>query len=424
MLRRQAGQHGGHQRRHHHAEPRALHEQQRHHPRHDMRVPRPAGHVGALQRMPRREHEGAERDRGRAAEAAGDAGAGHRGREEADGQRREDDARVERAQPHPLLQVQREHEVERGVAHIEGQRGEQPGHEAAVGEQHRRHQRRTAACRKAALLPREEAPQRHGGGQAQPAPQRPALLAPFDQRQHHGHRTGRDQRHAGEVEPAVAPALRQRRHHARREQERQQADGHVDEKAAAPAEARKVGMDQRAAHQLPQRGRQAQREAVGREGARPVFARVGQADHREHLRLQQRAGQALQQARGHEQPGVRRHAAGGRGEREQQQAEHEHAAPAEQVAQPPARDQARGGGQAVARHHQLQRARAGLQVVLHRWQRDVDDEEIEHHQEGAAEHDPQAQPARCGGRDRWGRRNGRVRRGHGPHCRHRPASRQ
>jgi hypothetical protein len=92
---------------------------------------------------------------------------------------------------------------------------------------------------------------------------------------------------------------------------------------------------------------------------------------------------------------VRRQPAGSRREREQADADHEEAAAAVDVAEPPAGDQRGGVCEAIADHDQLQRAAACVQLMLDRRDRDVDDEEVEHHHERAAQHDEKRDRARA-----------------------------
>jgi hypothetical protein len=69
--------------------------------------------------------------------------------------------------------------------------------------------------------------------------------------------------------------------------------------------------------------------------------------------------------------------AGQRRQREQHQSGGQHAAPPEQVGQPPAGEQQRPERQRVAGDHPLQLRRRHVQVQLYPGQRHVDDAEVE-----------------------------------------------
>src|SRR5262249_964431 len=75
-----------------------------------------------------------------------------------------------------------------------------------------------------------------------------------------------------------------------------------------------------------------------------------------------------------------------RGEREDHQAEHEHAAAPEEISRPPAEQEQAGEGEGVGADHPLEPLRRESELVLDRGQRDRDDRRVEDdHEECAAE---------------------------------------
>ncbi|HEY7621024.1 MAG TPA: hypothetical protein VH834_14710 [Solirubrobacteraceae bacterium] len=116
-----------------------------------------------------------------AAEARDERAGGHRGGQEAQALEGEDQAAVERIEATALLQLEREHEEERGDRRVEDHDRRQPGGERAVGEQPGVHERAAAARGDAALVDREHAKQQRARGERQPRPRRPAVVAPLDQ---------------------------------------------------------------------------------------------------------------------------------------------------------------------------------------------------------------------------------------------------
>ncbi len=277
-------------------------------------------------------------------------------------------------------------------------------------------ERVAAARRQPPLRAGEGGGQRQRRGEAEPRPQRPAVLAPEHQRQHDRDQRAGRQQGAGQVEPAGALGARLA-DRVRRQRERGEPDRHVDEVAGAPAEAEQVDVDQQAADQLPAGSGEAEHEAVDGERSRARLALVLEADDRQRLRRHQRGGGALHDAAGDQDRRVGREAADGGGGGEQREADAEDAAAAGEVAEPPAEDQPGGERDPVGGDHELHRAGACLQVGLGRGDRDVDDEEVERDDEGAGQHDGHRQPRRRhaagGGGERWGEAGG----GHGRHGR-------
>src|SRR3546814_9285821 len=84
------------------------------------------------------------------------------------------------------------------------------------------------------------------------------------------------------------------------------------------------------------------------------------------------------------------------GQREAGESGHEHAAAAEDVAEPAAGDQHHCIGQAIGGDDELQFGEAGLQRVAHVGDGDVDDEDVEHRHEGACQHHGKAGPGAPG----------------------------
>jgi MFS family permease len=124
----------------------------------------------------------------------------HRG-EEAHADGREDLAREQRREPAALLQVQGQDEEERRRHEGEGQPGERAEAEGPVAEQAGIDQRGAAGRAPPQLVHAEPAEQEGRGGQAQPRPQRPAVLLPLDQRQDDRGQPQRGQQGASQVEP-------------------------------------------------------------------------------------------------------------------------------------------------------------------------------------------------------------------------------
>ena len=284
--------------------------------------------------------------------------------------------------------------------------------------------RRAAAGGQPALLQREAAEQERSGGQRQPRPQRPSMRPAVDQRQHDGGEAEGGQDRPGEVQPpSLTPGLRD---HPRRRQHRHQADRDVDEKAAAPAQAERVGLDEDPADELARHGGEAHAHAVGGQRLGPIGAVVEDADDGQDVGHQQGGGAALKQPGDDQHLRRAGHPAPGGGEREQGQPGGEAPDAAHPVTQAGAGDEEHGVGEAVAGDDPFDRTRRRVQVGLHRRQRDVDDEEVQHDHEGAGEDHRQRQPAAAsGGERRRGTPDGRYRlSAHGRHVPSRPSSRR
>ena len=102
---------------------------------------------------------------------------------------------------------------------------------------------------------------------------------------------------------------------------------------------------------------------------------------------------ALREPRRHQHRRRGGDAAGGGGEREQREADRERQPAADPVTDPRRRDQEHGRGQRESGDDPFDRTAAGVQVVLHRGQRDVDDEEVEDDHEGPYQQDRERRPA-------------------------------
>src|SRR5436190_473321 len=82
---------------------------------------------------------------------------------------------------------------------------------------------------------------------------------------------------------------------------------------------------------------------------------------------------------------IGRQAAQRRRQRKARHAEHEHPFAAEDIAQAPARDQADRVGQSIPGDHELDLRERRAQAALDCWDRDVDNEEIQHAEKGSGE---------------------------------------
>ena len=215
---------------------------------------------------------------------------------------------------------------------------------------------------------------------------------------------------AGQVEPAgLALGLGQV---ARREEGDEQADRHVDEEGPAP-----VHLGEGATEDEADRGAGAGHGGVDAHGAVALLAGgEGRGDQGERGRGGDRGADALQDARADHHRLVLGEPAEQRGDREHGDADDEHPAAAEDVAEPAAEQQQAAEGERVGVHHPRQAAPAEAEVGLDVGQRDVHDGAVEHdHQLGAADDgEGEAEPAgsrRC----RLGRRGRELACGGGGH---------
>ena len=352
--------------------------------------------------VPRGEQEAAD-GRHVAPEALRKARCGKRGGEVRDRQDGEHEARVQCAEPSPGLQIQREDEEERRHAGEERERREQARGECALPEQGRVEQGLAAAIADAPLVGGEDREDHGREGEADQRPGRPALAPALDQRQHERDQRERHERRARQVDPAgsLDPRLR---HETGRQRQCDDSDRHVDQEARAPAEPEQVGLDEQPADQLAAECGQAECHPVDAECAGAIGAVVGHAHDRQDLGHHERGAEALDEARRDERLARRSEAAGGRGDGEEREADHEHAPAADPVAQAAGGDQPGGGHQAVAGDDPFDDGRAGVQIEAQRRHRHVDDEEVEHDHERRGEDDGQESPAALAGADvQWPR---------------------
>ncbi len=316
-----------------------------------------------------------------AAPAADQAGAGERGGEVAGGHRDERPPGRDRAEPEALLQGDGDDEHEAAEAREVGEGDAQAAPHLGDAQQGRRHQRGAAALLGAALDDGEGGGQDGEQAEQHPGPERPAGGAALHQRDEQGEQGGGEQDGAGHVDPGGpgGTALRdvaERRHHG------EQCERHVEQEDRAPAGAEQVGGNEHPAEHLADHDRDAADRAVDAERAAAGGALGGGGDGAEHLRDQQRGRGALGGPGGDQGPRVGGEAAGQRGEGERGGADHEQSAAAEDVAEAPAEDEQHGEGDAVAGGDQFEDGGPGGQVLVDGRQGDVDDEEVEHRQEG------------------------------------------
>ena len=233
--------------------------------------------------------------------------------------------------------------------------------------------------------------QQRGDAERDPGPRRPAVLSALDERKHDRGQPGGEQHVPTRSSAAGA---RERDSGTNRGAARAPAiaDGHVDQKAGAPAEPAMSAWISTAADQLPAGGGQAHHEPVDAERARQVAPAVGHVDDRQHVGHHQRRADALGQPRGHQHRRGGGGAAGGRRHREHAQADREHAPAADPVPESRGGDQEHGRGQGESGDDPFDRAAAGVQVALHRGQRDVDDEEVEDDHEGPCQEHRERRP--------------------------------
>ena len=206
---------------------------------------------------------------------------------------------------------------------------------------------------------------------------------------------GRAGHHAGDVEAAPQPAAAHQRHRGQRGDD--EADRRVDEEDPAP---RHVGGQDPAEQQAD--------GAAGAGHARPDAERpVARRAHRERRGDQsegrrgcERGPGALHGARRQQPPARGGEAADQRGQGEQQDAGHEDAPAAVDVAQPAAEQQQAAEGERVGGDDPLEPGPAEAEGLLDVRQRHVHDRRVEDdHELGRGDHDErQAQAARDVGR--------------------------
>ena len=219
-----------------------------------------------------------------------------------------------------------------------------------------------------------------------PQPGRPTQRMAFDQRE--------DQGDDGEAEQADADeiVLQCRMAGSPGDQvpagdDREDAERDVDQEDRTPVEIEEVGADQQAADDRAGDGGEAGTQTEQRESLALFFGREGDLGNGEHLRGHAGAGEALQHPR-HDQPLDRgREAAKGRGEREGGNTDEEHAGAADDVAEPPERQEAEREAQDIGGDDPFDLGRVGAEVLLQAGQGYVDDGDVDEiHEAGEQQH--------------------------------------
>ena len=178
-----------------------------------------------------------------------------------------------------------------------------------------------------------------------------------------------------------------------------QADRDVDQEHRAPA----GELDQHAAEDLA--GHEAYRgdRAVQADGTRALrpFGKAG-GDERQRGGSDDGGARALEDPGGEQQRGVPGQSARQAGQRERDEADDEHAPPAEQVSGPAAEDEQAAERDRVPGDDPLHRVGGHVQLALDRGQRDVDDAEIQDDHERGDENESQLDGAVGRGFLGWG----------------------
>ena len=192
------------------------------------------------------------------------------------------------------------------------------------------------------------------------------------------HEPRRDGHRARNVEAAALTAVTVGGQQHRAQSDQHGADRHVDVEDPLPAE----GARQHAAQQGAG-GRAAAGDAAPDAQGEIALTAFGEGrdEDRQGRRREQRAAQPLDAAKGDQgdlRPGE---AAGQRSPGEDDEAGHEHAAPAEHVGQPAAEQQEAAEEDGVGRQHPLQALDGEVQVGADRRQRHVDHGDVEHDHE-------------------------------------------
>ena len=172
------------------------------------------------------------------------------------------------------------------------------------------------------------------------------------------------------------------------------ADRQVDEEDPVPGE--EVREDPAGEHPEGPTSGEDEPEDAHRLG---TVGRLGEEHHRERERdrRDKRAAEALDRARGHQLPLRGREPAGERGEGEERDADQEHAALPEEVAQPPAQQQEAAEREQVGVDHPGERGLREAEVVPDRREGDVHDRHIQHDHQVAEAEDDQREPACAAG---------------------------
>src|SRR4029453_14942922 len=342
------------------------------------------GHAGDQQQRP-----GAEDP---PPQGRGQADRRRRGQGRPDRERDPGDAGVQGAEPEADLEPQREDQEEGGDAHEKDAGHGQPGHERALAEQVEVDQGRPVEALLVPLVDGEGDQHGHGRGHGQEGPQRPAQVAPLDERVDEQQQPGGDDGHPDRVQPQRPgrPGLDQV---AGRGGQGEDPDGHVDQEDGAPLEPEQVGLDQQPADQGAHDGGEPDGAPAHPEGASPLPGREGDLDDRENLGEHDRPEQPLEDPRADQHLRALGQPAQGGGEGEPGHADHEQALAAEDVAQAPAGDQHHRERELVTGQHPLDLGVGGVQVALDRGDGDVDDADVDQLHEAGGQHDGEGDPA-------------------------------
>ena len=232
---------------------------------------------------------------------------------------------------------------------------------------------------------------RSGEREEDPAPDGPAERAALRERQEERQHRNREQSGPERVDTRGVLGVTGR-DVPPREDEADQPDRDVDEEDRPPALAAEIRRDDRATGQLADDRSHAGGRAEQPERASAPLARRRGLDRCEHLRDHEGRRCPLGDAERNQRHVGRRDAAEEREERERRHAEHEQPPPPVQVAEPPAEDEEQGVRDPVARNHQLERRRGGVQVGRNCGECDVDDEEVGDREKCADENRREAEP--------------------------------
>ena len=308
------------------------------------------------------------------------------------GEARERQRRIERLHAEPSLQVDREDQEQRAAAEEVHRDHREAAAERAQAEELEVDQWILPVRRGAPFLAEEPPQDRHRRDQHHDRPRRPAGLVALDQRHEQQREArGRD-RDAEEIE---CRRIRRARlgQRARGDPQRDATDRQVDQEQDAPAEVEPVPVHQQAAEQLSRD--RSQRDVEPEVGQRlgPLVLGKGDLDQRQHLREGQRRRESLQETRSDQEPRIGREAAQERSEHEARQADQEHLAPAVRVPEPTAGDDEHGVAERVDRDHRLLLRERRSELLADLRQRQVDDEEVEHAEEGGRQCREEPDPA-------------------------------
>ena len=189
------------------------------------------------------------------------------------------------------------------------------------------------------------------------------------------------------MDDVLAPALA---HVDRRED--QDDRGHRDVHPEDPLPAEVLGED--AAHENACCGAATSDCAPCSECLVPLAALgEGHGDDGERGRCDDRRPEALDAARRDQHPRGRREPADERGGAEDPEPDHEHDAAPDQVGRAPAEQEEAAVREPVRGDHPLQVPLREVQIVLDRRQRDIDDRDVEHHDEDRGADQDQRFPA-------------------------------